>query len=266
MLRLLPSSLCVLLAALTLADVAPRVTRSHGFIRPAFHESIFLARRRAEPCGGSRAGRPGVRTQRRAVPVRGEDLCRSGGPGGTACEAHGCREQLFTLNRPSRSPGVPSKAVHCTHGSDGRSSTDFYEIPRRAPIPTRARSGHSVLTVPIPASLQLAWALGYVALPTFPSRVLVRGRAGKVIQRESFGALPKERCNPGASSVMVFHSSARRLRYPIHLAHWDLRRARPPPTIDDPWRSFGQSSLSARPRRCSDSWRTRATTRCGARR
>jgi hypothetical protein len=68
---------------------------------------------------------------------------------------------------------------------------------------------HSVLTAPIPASLHLTGALGYVALSEFPSSVLVHSRAGKVIQRESFGAPPKERCDPGDSSgTIVFHRSA----------------------------------------------------------
>jgi hypothetical protein len=62
---------------------------------------------------------------------------------------------------------------------------------------------HTVLTAPIPTSTHLAGALGYAALHEAPSRLLVRDRAGKIVQDEQLRSPSKRRCNPGATSSLM---------------------------------------------------------------
>ena len=85
-----------------------------------------------------------------------------------------------------------------------------------------------LLTARIPASLHLGGVIGYIALPEFPSAIVVRSGTGTAIQNQSFGTPPDEPCEPGSSGgTIVFQaprarnterrrsSNRRRASYPI---------------------------------------------------
>lgn len=73
-----------------------------------------------------------------------------------------------------------------------------------------ARRWQVVQTAAIPASIHSRGLLGYALLTEAPGRVLVRDAAGHVVQDESLGLLPKERCTPGATGgLMVVHAAKR---------------------------------------------------------
>jgi hypothetical protein len=71
---------------------------------------------------------------------------------------------------------------------------------------------HTVLTAPIPPSIHLAGALGYAVLRQAPSRLLVRDRAGKIIQDERWGSPSKEPCNADVSSLVVLQNRSQSTR------------------------------------------------------
>jgi hypothetical protein len=62
---------------------------------------------------------------------------------------------------------------------------------------------HRLMTARIPASLHLGGVVGYVALPEFPTAMIVRSGTGKAIQDQSFGTPAPEPCEPGSSGSTI---------------------------------------------------------------
>jgi hypothetical protein len=62
---------------------------------------------------------------------------------------------------------------------------------------------HRLRTVQIPARFHLSGEVGYTALPRIPTRVVVRDRAGKIVQDQDLGRTPAEHCTAGESSSLI---------------------------------------------------------------